>query len=161
MNTKDFTTTILVDQTPKQAFDAINNVRGWWSEEIDGDTDKLNAVFNYHYEDVHRTKIKIVEFVPNKKVVWHVVENYFSFTEDKAEWTDTKIVFEIAEKDNKTQVRMTHVGLVPEYECFEICQDSWTSYIQGSLRGLITSGKGNPNATGKPTTANEEKFTAR
>ena len=41
-------------------FNAINNVRGWWSEEIEGSTDKLNAVFNYHYEDVHHCQMKIV-----------------------------------------------------------------------------------------------------
>ena len=102
MSTQDFTTTILVDQTPKEVFNAINNVRGWWSEEIEGSTDKLNTEFNYHFEDVHRAKIKIIEFIPNEKVVWHVLENYFKFTKDKSEWTDTKIVFEISKKDNKT-----------------------------------------------------------
>ncbi len=29
MATSDFTTTILVDQTPREVFDAITNVRGW------------------------------------------------------------------------------------------------------------------------------------
>jgi len=150
MTTKDFTTTILVDKTSKEVFDAINNVRGWWSEEIDGSTDKLNSEFDYHYEDVHRCKIKIVELVPNKKVVWSVLDNYFKFTKDKSEWKGTKIIFEIAEKDNKTEMRFTHQGLVPAYECYEICRDAWTGYIQKSLRNLITAGKGQPNATGKP-----------
>ena len=150
MATKDFTTTILVDNTPEEVFDAINNVRGWWSEEIDGSTDKLNSEFDYHYEDVHRCKIKIVELVPNKKVVWSVLDNYFKFTKDKSEWKGTKIIFEIAEKDNKTEMRFTHQGLVPAYECYEICRDAWTGYIQKSLRNFITTGKGQPNATGKP-----------
>jgi len=150
MTTKDFTTTILVDNTPEEVFNAINNVRGWWSEEIDGSTDKLNSEFDYHYEDVHRCKIKIVELVPNKKVVWSVLDNYFKFTKDKSEWKGTKIIFEIAEKDNKTEMRFTHQGLVPAYECYEICRDAWTGYIQKSLRNLITAGKGQPNATGKP-----------
>ncbi len=150
MTTKDFTTTILVDNTPEEVFDAINNVRGWWSEEIDGSTDKLNSEFDYHYEDVHRCKIRIVELVPNTKVVWSVLDNYFKFTKDKSEWKGTKIIFDIAEKDNKTEIRFTHQGLVPAYECYEICRDAWTGYIQKSLRNLITAGEGQPNATGKP-----------
>ncbi|HMK19653.1 MAG TPA: SRPBCC domain-containing protein [Chitinophagaceae bacterium] len=150
MTTKDFTTTILADNTPEEVFNAINNVRGWWSEEIEGSTDKLNSEFDYHYEDVHRCKIKVVELVPNKKVVWSVLDNYFKFTKDKSEWKGTKIIFEIAEKDSKTEMRFTHQGLVPAYECYEICRDAWTGYIQKSLRNLITSGVGQPNATGKP-----------
>jgi len=150
MTTKDFTTTILVDNTPEEVFNAINNVRGWWSEEIEGSTDKLNSEFDYHYEDVHSCKIKIIELVPNKKIVWSVLDNYFKFTKDKSEWKGTKIIFDIAKKENKTEMRFTHEGLVPAYECYEICRDAWTGYIQKSLRNFITIGKGQPNATGKP-----------
>jgi len=150
MAAKDFTTTILVDNTPEEVFNAINDVRGWWSEEIEGSTDRLNSEFDYHYEDVHSCKMKIIELVPNKKVVWSVLDNYFKFTKDKSEWKGTKIIFDIAEKDNKTEMRFTHQGLVPAYECYEICRDAWTGYIQKSLRNLITIGKGQPNATGKP-----------
>ena len=160
MTTPDFTTTILVDQTPKQVFDAINNVRGWWSEEIEGGTSKLNDEFKYHFEDVHRCKMKLIEVVPNQKVVWLVLENYFKFTKDKSEWTGTKVIFEITEKDNKTQIRVTHQGLVPEYECFEICKNAWTTYIQKSLYSLITTGKGQPNGKGKPQTEDEKKLQA-
>ena len=53
---------------------------------------------------------------------------------------------------------MTHQGLVPEYECFEICRDAWTSYIQNSLRNLIVTGKGQPNGKDKPRTENEKKL---
>jgi hypothetical protein len=159
MSNQDFTTTILVDQTPEQAFNAINNVRGWWSEEIEGSTNKLGAVFNYHYEDVHRCKMKITDFVPNQIVVWSVLENYFKFTQDKTEWTGTKCVFEITEEGGKTRIRLTHQGLVPEYECFDICKDSWTNYTQHSLRLLITTGKGKPNGKDKPRTENEKQLT--
>jgi len=158
MATSDFTTTLLVDQTPETVFNAINNVRGWWSEEIEGSTGKLNDEFKYHYEDVHRCKIKLIEVSPNEKVVWLVLENYFKFTKDKSEWTGTKIIFEISKKDDKTQIRFTHLGLVPEYECFEICRDAWSNYIHNSLRSLITTGKGQPNGKDKPQTENEKKL---
>jgi hypothetical protein len=160
MTKSDFTTTLLVDQTPKEAFDAINNVRGWWSEEIEGSTGKLNDEFKYHFENIHSCKMKLIEVTPDKKVVWLVMENYFKFTQDKSEWIGTKISFEISEKDNKTQIRFTHHGLVPEYECFEICRDAWTSYIQNSLGSLISTGKGQPNGKDKPQTKNEEKLLA-
>lgn len=145
MKTQDFTTTIHVEKSPKQAFDAIKNVRGWWSENIDGDTNKLNAEFLYHYKDVHICKLKIVELIPNKKIVWQVLNNHFNFTKDKSEWVNTKIIFELSEQDAGTQVRFTHEGLIPSYECYEVCNDAWTSYIQGSLKNLILTGKGKPN----------------
>lgn len=158
METANFTTLLKIEQSPKEVFDAITNVRGWWSEEIEGDTSKLNAVFNYHYEDIHRCKIEIIECTPNQKIVWFIKENYFNFTDDKTEWTGTKPTFEITGEDGKTILRFTHVGLTPAYECFEICRDSWTNYIQNSLKKLIENGKGEPNATGKPQTENEKKL---
>lgn len=145
VNGENFTLTFMVDQTPQQVFAAINHVRGWWSELIEGDTDKLGALVYYHHKDIHRCTFKITEFVPGKKVVWHVLQNYFPFVQDKTEWTGTDIVFEIDKKGDKTEVRFTHVGLVPQFECFNVCSDGWSTYIQGSLRNLIATGQGQPN----------------
>ncbi|MGE5803391.1 MAG: SRPBCC family protein [Gemmatimonadota bacterium] len=145
MNTQNYTATFTVDQTPDQVFAAVINPRGWWSEQIDGPTDALGAEFKYHYRDVHRARFKITELVPGKRVVWHVVENHFDFVEDKTEWTGTDVVFEIGKQGNQTELRFTHVGLVPAYECYNVCSDAWGSYVKGSLKNLITTGKGQPN----------------
>jgi hypothetical protein len=145
MNNQDFTATISVERTPEEALDAINNVRGWWSENIEGGTEKLGDEFTYRYKDVHSCKIKIAELIPGKKVVWHVLDNRFNFTKDKNEWTGTDVIFEVSKKGNKTEVRFTHRGLVHEYECFDVCSNAWGSYINGSLRSFITTGKGKPN----------------
>src|SRR5689334_23126126 len=107
MTNPDFTTTIVVNQTPEEVFNAINNVRGWWSETVEGNTGKLNEEFLYYYKDVHISKMKIVELIPNKKIVWLVLDNHFNFTQDKTEWKGNKIVFEIAEKENRTELRFT------------------------------------------------------
>ena len=147
MNHQDFTTAFSVDQTPAEAFNAINNVRGWWSGEIERGTDTLGDEFTYRYKDVHYCKLKLSEVIPDKKVVWLVLDNYFNFTEDKSEWKGTKITFEVSRKGAETEVRFTHLGLavVPEYECYGVCSNAWGSYINGSLRSLITTRKGRPN----------------
>jgi hypothetical protein len=142
---QNYSTAFTVDQTPEAAFAAINNPRAWWSEEIEGVTDKAAAQWDYHYKDVHRAKMKISEFIQGKKVVWNVLENYFNFTKDKSEWIGNEIIFEVMPKGNQTEVRFTQKGLVPEYECFDICSTAWSSYINGSLQSLITTGKGMPN----------------
>ncbi len=146
MKKQNFTATLTVGQTPEEAFAAINNVRGWWSGEIEGGTDKLGAEFTYRYKDVHRSKQKITEFIPGKKVVWHVLESHLSFVEDHSEWNDTDIIFDISEKEGKTEVCFTHLGLVPQYECYGSCSNAWGTLINGNLRKLITTGKGQPDA---------------
>jgi hypothetical protein len=75
---------------PKKVFRAINNVRGWWSGDIEGDTGKDDAEFTYRYQDAHRCRIKVTELVSGEKIAWHVLDNYFDFTHDKAEWKDTE-----------------------------------------------------------------------
>lgn len=145
MKDQDLTVTIAVDKSPKEAFNAINNVRGWWSEEVKGGTEKLNDEFTYKARDLHRCTMKLIEVIPNQKVVWLVLDNYFSFTKDQTEWIGTKVIFEISEKDGKTQIRFTHQGLIPQHECYKVCSDAWTGYITGSLYNLITTGKGEPN----------------
>jgi uncharacterized protein YndB with AHSA1/START domain len=145
MTTQSFSTSFTVDQSPKEVFDAINNVRGWWSGEIDGRTDALGAEFTYSYKDVHRSTQKITELVPGKKVVWHVSKAQLNFVKDKDEWNGTEIIFEISRKDGKTEVRFTHVGLVPAFECYGGCSGAWGFYVDDSLRTLITTGRGQPN----------------
>jgi len=160
MENKNFTTSVLVNKTPHEVFNAINNPRSWWSEEIEGRTNKQNEVFDYHFEDVHSCKIKVLELVADKKVVWEVLENYFNFTKDKTEWVNTKIQFDIVEKGNKTELTFTHIGLVPDYECYEACHQGWTHYIQNSLQKYINSGQGEPNKTGAPQTDTERELSS-
>jgi uncharacterized protein YndB with AHSA1/START domain len=142
MNTTDFTTTILVDQSPQEVFNAINHVSGWWQGAIEGSSNKLNDEFTYRMKEFHFSKQKIVEIIPNKKVVWLVTESKLSFTKDQSEWTGTKIIFEITEQDNKTQLRFTHAGLNPDIECYGACSNGWQQLIQQSLLSFITTGKG-------------------
>jgi len=143
MDNQSFTSSFLVDQTPKEAFNAINNVRGWWTGEpgVEGNTGEIGDEFTYRYKDIHYSKQKITELVPGKKVVWLVTDSKLNFIKDKSEWTGTKIIFEIAAKRDKTEIRFTHFGLVPDIECYSDCSNAWSSYINSSLRNFITKDK--------------------
>ena len=145
MANKNYSTTITVDKNLSSTFNSIKNFRAWWSEEIEGNTDKLGETFFYYYKDVHLCKIKLIEIVADKRLVYQVLDNEFNFTKDKTEWINTKLIFDLSNERGKTKIIFTHEGLVPENECYKVCNDAWTSYIQGSLKNLIEIGKGNPN----------------
>jgi hypothetical protein len=145
MRKKNFTASFSVDKSPQQVFEAINNVRGWWSGEIEGDTSKLGAEFTYRYKDFHRSKQKITELVSGKKVVWHVTESHLGFRKEN-EWTGTNIVFDISPEKGGTEVRFTHIGLVPAFQCYGDCSGAWGVLINQNLRKLIATGEAQPDA---------------
>lgn len=149
MKNQNYTTTITVEATPQEAFKSINAVTSWWTENLEGRSQKLNDEFIVRFGDVHVSTQKLVEFIPDKKVVWLVTDSRLNFVKNKSEWTDTKIVFDILQKDGKTVVVFTHLGLAPVLECFNDCSSVWGQYIQQSLLKLINTGKGEPTPKDK------------
>lgn len=145
MSEQSFTTTISVDRAPKEVFDAVADPRAWWSETITGVTDEVGGEFVFEVEGIHYSKIRVTEFVPGERIAWHVLDARLMFIADETEWNDTEIRFDITERDGRTELRFTHVGLEPDVECYGACANAWTFYIGGSLRGLLADGAGAPN----------------
>jgi hypothetical protein len=131
----------MVDQSPAAVFNAVNQPQNWWSGEIEGSSARLDDEFTYRYKEFHLSRQRIVEMIPDQKVVWLVTDSSLNFTKDSNEWTGTKISFEITKKNGKTELRFSHLGLVPEMECFDSCSGAWTQLIQDGLFSWITTGK--------------------
>jgi hypothetical protein len=145
MQNQPYTTTFLVNQTPEEVFDTINNVDAWWSGQIAGGTKRLGAEFTYQVPGAHYSQQKVTTFIPGKKVVWNVMDATLSFVKAKNEWKGTDIVFEIAKKGDQTEVSFTHQGLVPTFECYNGCSSGWDLLINGNLRRLIMTGEVQPS----------------
>jgi hypothetical protein len=145
MTEQGFHTSFLVSATSHEAFKAINDVTGWWTENVEGSSQKLKDEFTVHFGDVHYSRQKLVEVIPDKKVVWLVTDSKLSWLKVKNEWTNTRISFEISANGKQTKVDFTHIGLVPEIECYPDCSNAWSQYVQGSLMSLIGTGIGKPD----------------
>ena len=132
-------------KTSNEVYFAITNVKEWWTENFEGASKKLNDEFTVTFGETF-IKLKVVELVNNYKVVWLVTDCYKHFLENKKEWVNTKICFDIFNEGNeKTKLIFTHFGLVNPLECYEICCDAWNGYLQGSLKSLINTGMGKPD----------------
>src|SRR5258706_9527019 len=137
---KDYTCSITANITAKEAFENINHVSGWWAKNAKGKSKNLNDTFTVLFGKTFGT-IKIAEMVADKKIVWQVIDCYLDLFKDKTQWKDTKIIWEISTENKSTQIRMTHVGLVPEIECYNDCEKGWNFFITESLFQLMTRHK--------------------
>jgi len=149
MNDKNYTASFTVEQSPEDVFKAITDVRSWWGMGIKGNMETKDGEFTFEVPGVHRSVQKLIEVIPNERVVWLVTESNMTFISDPEEWVGSKMIFDIAEEGNTTKFTFTHEGLVPEAECYQFCMPAWDQYIKGSLYKRITTGQGTPNLEGE------------
>ena len=149
MKNNNFNATIEVEQSPAVVFQAIKEVTKWWNkEDFEGHSAKLNDEFIISHPKQHYSKQRIIEFEPNAKIVWLVTNSdLFWLKNDKEEWTNTKMIFEIIPHGNKTELKFTHEGLTPSKECYELCEQGWNMIIKDWLFHFITTGMPSPELT--------------
>lgn len=143
MERPDYTISFVLDNTPEEVFDAINDIRSWWTENMTGSTGAFGDEFAVRFWDLHYSEHRVTEFVPRRKVVWLTTDSYMTFTENRHEWTDSEIRFEITQTAGETLLVFTHEGLNAGCECYQDCANAWSGYLD-SLRTRITTGHGCP-----------------
>jgi len=131
--------------TPQKAIVAISNVSGWWATNVKGSSARLNDVFTVRFGKTFSI-IKVVEIIPDHKMVWLIIDCDLPLFPNPKEWLSTRIIWEITSKNQQTTVRMTHDGLTPDLTCYYDCKKGWTYYVTESLRKLISKRTGLPGA---------------
>ncbi|REG76876.1 SRPBCC family protein [Algoriphagus antarcticus] len=143
---ENFKKTIILQATDKSVYEALtNSIAKWWTEMFEGSSDKQDETFTIRFgSNVFKT-LKVEELIPNAKVVWNVTDSVIDIPElkNKTEWINTKIIWEISRQDSQTEICLTHLGLTPEIECYNICESGWHNFTD-SLTDFIKTGIGKP-----------------
>lgn len=142
MGNKDFTSSISANISATEAIKRISNVPGWWGVTVTGTSEKQNDTFTVKMTGDSFFNFTVEELIPGKRVVWLVTDCYMPWYSDKTEWTNTRLIFDVTEKNGATELNFKHEGLTPDVECYKDCESGWTHWIGTSLLSYLTTGKG-------------------
>jgi len=128
---------ITANVSVRQAFEAINNqVSEWWTRDFEGSSGNLDDIFTVRFGDAAVT-IKADGFVPLRKILWRVVDCDFGGLNNHAAWKDTKIIWQLLPGNNSTEIKMTHIGLVADIECYHDSVKYWDGFVKENLLNLL------------------------
>lgn len=145
MPDQSYSTEIQISAKPESVYKAITkDIDKWWTESSNQALqtgDKLIVRF----EKTTCWVMAVAEAIQNRSLVWNVAEANHDLEgiTKKDEWKGTTIKWNIVEYETGSKVTFTHQGLVPELECFDICQAGW-GYFLGSLKDYLETGNGYP-----------------
>ncbi len=144
MENKNYHRTIVVNASAEEAMKKISQINCWWKKDFSGSAEKLNDNFTVPFTEPSFVDFVVSEFMPGKKTVWKVTDCYLPWFQDKKEWNNTEVVFQLSEENGKTKIDFTHIGLVPEVECYSVCEKGWDGHVTKSLASFINEGEGRP-----------------
>lgn len=140
--------TLVIKASPARVNSALTTpegLRGWWTQDCDYPSEPDGSIrlrFGRNYKELRIEKIE-----PNREVEWRCIAAQMFAAQPfarKDEWVGTRIVFHLTPVDDgTTRLEFAHVGLVPEFECFELCSDGWR-YFMRSLQLFVETGLGTP-----------------
>ncbi len=145
MSGQSYSTEILISAKPDSVYKAITkDIDKWWTE-LSNQVIQIGDQLTVRFEKTTSWVMTVCEAFPNRSLVWMVVEANHDLDElvEKDEWKGTTIKWEISENETGSMVTLTHQGLIPALECYEICHAGW-GYFLGSLKNYLETGKGSP-----------------
>lgn len=111
----------------------------------EGTAEQPRQTFTIRFGSQVFKTIVVEELIDRKKVVWRVVDALIDLPDlaNKTEWINTCMVWDISGSANDTVLELTHIGLHPDVECYNICMIGWQSFLH-SFEKFVTTGDGTP-----------------
>lgn len=108
---------------------------GWWTPDTSAKPE-VNSVLRFGFGPTYFKEMKVVELIPEEKVVWKCVTG----TE---EWVGTTIQFDLAQFEGKTILFFSHNDWEAQTTMFSQCSYDWAMFLR-SLKALTEMNKGYP-----------------
>ncbi|WP_421858043.1 SRPBCC family protein [Oricola sp.] len=142
---------IQVSASREASFQAIaTGMDRWWTQTTEGGLgkvgDRVTARFPPDYghwtfeatvfDEVSRIEMVCVD-------AHHKVDGQPK--EIDKEWLGTKIIWHFESIGDKTGITMTHDGLTPTLNCWDICLDGWNHFFRSSLKAYLDGEEPSPH----------------
>lgn len=142
MGKKDFQNSISARISAAEAIKRISKIPEWWDVTFTGSSEKQNDSFVLKMGGDSFFNCTVTELIPGKRVVWSITDCNMPWYSDKKEWADTRLIFDITERNGLITLNFMHEGLTPDLECYRDCETGWNHWIMNSLLSYFTIGKG-------------------
>jgi hypothetical protein len=142
MGNNSYSSQISANISADEAIKRISNVPGWWGVTFTGSSEKQGDAFVVRMTKDSFFNFTVEELAPGKRIAWLVTDCYMPWYSDKTEWTGTRLLFDLLERDGITAVNFTHEGLTPAVECYKDCESGWSHWIAASLQSYLATGEG-------------------
>ena len=149
MKTFDYQKSITIKTTTEKVFSVLTSqIQEWWTKDFEGSSKNEGDEFSVHFGETFKT-MQILEIIPNEKVTWLCIDQHLEMPlgipalKNKKEWVGNKIRWRIDEIGETTQLQLTHEGLNPTVECWDVCEQGWDQSLQ-SLKQLLEKSSGLP-----------------
>lgn len=116
-----------------RALTTLEGLAGWWTNDTTGDSN-VGGVIRFQFGDRGRIEMKVVELVPNRRVLWQVVGGPDS-------WIGTKVSFDLSQDGDHTIVLFKHAAWKEPSEFMHACTTKWAMFLM-SMKSLGETGKG-------------------
>jgi hypothetical protein len=144
MENKSYRNSIQVNGSGDEAMKKIAQINFWWKNDFSGSAERPGDRFTVPFGELNGESsfvdFIVTNIIPGQKAVWTVTDCYLPWFNDKKEWNGTELVFELSEENGRTKIDFTHVGLIPDIECYTACEQGWNGHITDGLANFINDG---------------------